>query len=177
MMRKLILTAVSAIALGVAGAGMTHAQNYGNTANPSTNTPSAVSPQASQPQMQAEPQGQTGQQASLSRSEIRQAQQQLRAQGICRCRADGVLGPQTKQALLRFQQKQNLPQTATLDQQTLGALMGGGGTAVGSSTPPQSMQQQPGASGAYNSGAGANESRNQTGGQTGNQSGQTNQKY
>jgi peptidoglycan hydrolase-like protein with peptidoglycan-binding domain len=171
-MRQLILTAVSAIALGVAGAGIGHAQNYGNPANPSATIPGSAAPQTNQPQAQTEPQAQTGPQeqaapaeASLSRSQIRKAQEQLRAQGICRCRADGKLGPQTKAALRRFQQRNNLPQTATLDRQTMDALMGGG-TATGSSAPPTVLR---GSAGAFRSGAGGNGSPNPTG--------QPNQKY
>ena len=51
---------------------------------------------------------------------------------------DGVVGPKTKQALLGFQESNGLEQTATLDQQTADALIGGTGVGgVGSSMPPK----------------------------------------
>jgi peptidoglycan hydrolase-like protein with peptidoglycan-binding domain len=51
---------------------------------------------------------------------------------------DGVIGPQTKQALLGFQDSNGLKRTATLDQQTADALIGNTGVeGEGSSTPPK----------------------------------------
>jgi peptidoglycan hydrolase-like protein with peptidoglycan-binding domain len=74
-------------------------------------------------------------QASMSQSDIQQAQQQLKSQGLYRGAVDGILGPQTEQALSQFQQQNGLPQTADLDQQTMSRLMGG--------SSQQGMQQQP----------------------------------
>ena len=74
-------------------------------------------------------------QASMSQSDIQQAQQQLKSQGLYRGAVDGIMGPQTEQALSQFQQQNGLPQTADLDQQTMSRLMGG--------SSPQGMQQQP----------------------------------
>ena len=48
---------------------------------------------------------------------------------------DGVLGPQTKQALKEFQEKNGLQQTGSLDRRTLTAL-NGAAPSTGSSTPP-----------------------------------------
>ena len=42
---------------------------------------------------------------NLSSSEVKQAQEKLRDEGIYRGKIDGVLGPETKQALQQFQQK------------------------------------------------------------------------
>ena len=64
-------------------------------------------------------------QASMSQSDIQQAQQQLKSQGLYRGAVDGIMGPQTEQALSQFQQQNGLPQTADLDQQTMSRLMGG----------------------------------------------------
>jgi peptidoglycan hydrolase-like protein with peptidoglycan-binding domain len=51
---------------------------------------------------------------------------------------DGVVGPQTKQALLGFQESNGLERTATLDQQTADALIGNIGVgSAGSSMPPK----------------------------------------
>ena len=84
-------------------------------------------------------------QASMSQSDIQQAQQQLKAQGLYRGAVDGILGPQTEQALSQFQQRNGLPQTADLDQQTMTRLMGSGqsqGQVPSQAMPQQNMQQQ-----------------------------------
>jgi len=71
-----------------------------------------------------------------SRDEVREAQQQLRNQGLYHARIDGILGPETKQALGLFQKNNGLSQTATLDQPTMDKLLGNTGIGQGSSTPP-----------------------------------------
>ena len=58
----------------------------------------------------------------LSRDEIMQAQQALDQKGFDVGKADGIMGPRTKQALDKFQQQQKLQQTGQLDQNTLSAL-------------------------------------------------------
>ena len=50
------------------------------------------------------------------------AQNALNSQGYDVGRADGVMGPNTKSALMRFQADHNLPQTGALDAPTLNAL-------------------------------------------------------
>jgi peptidoglycan hydrolase-like protein with peptidoglycan-binding domain len=51
---------------------------------------------------------------------------------------DGVIGRETKQALLAFQESNGLERTAGLDQQTADALIGNTGVGgVGSSMPPK----------------------------------------
>jgi peptidoglycan hydrolase-like protein with peptidoglycan-binding domain len=50
---------------------------------------------------------------------------------------DGVVGPETKRALLGFQKSNGLERTATLDQQTADALIGDTVVGQGSSTPPK----------------------------------------
>jgi peptidoglycan hydrolase-like protein with peptidoglycan-binding domain len=50
---------------------------------------------------------------------------------------DGVVGPETKQALLGFQKSNGLERTATLDQQTADELIGNTGVGEGSSMPPK----------------------------------------
>ena len=123
-MRKLILTTASVLALGIGGAGVSHAANTSNMApNAGSNMPT-MSGTTSQNTM------------NLSRSEIREAQQQLRNQGLYRGRIDGILGPETKQALGLFQKNNGLSQTATLDQQTMDKLLGNAGVGQGSSMPP-----------------------------------------
>ena len=48
---------------------------------------------------------------------------------------DGVVGPETKRALLGFQKSNDLARTATLDQQTADALISNSGVGAGSSMP------------------------------------------
>jgi peptidoglycan hydrolase-like protein with peptidoglycan-binding domain len=62
------------------------------------------------------------QEQNLSKDEIRQAQQALDQKGFKAGQADGVLGPETKNAIKEFQQKQGWNATGALDSQTLGAL-------------------------------------------------------
>lgn len=71
--------------------------------------------------------------AAMSRSEIRQAQQQLRQDHLYRGRIDGIAGSATRQAVQRYQRKNGLPVTAQLDQDTMNSLLGNG---QGSSAPP-----------------------------------------
>ena len=60
--------------------------------------------------------------ANLSKDEIRQAQQALDQKGFKAGQPDGVLGPETKNAIKDFQQKQGWNATGELDSQTLSAL-------------------------------------------------------
>ena len=76
--------------------------------------------------------------AGMSESEIKQAQQKLKAEGLYHGEIDGIAGPQTHHALQEFQAKHGLKQTGSLDHETMNALMGGHTTGFGSSTPPAS---------------------------------------
>lgn len=109
--------------------------------NPSSANPSAAAIPATNDNNSSFQGG--SKQASMSQSDIQQAQHQLKAQGLYRGAIDGILGPQTEQALSQFQQQNGLPQTADLDQQTMSRLMGGPGQ-QGMQQPmqPQAMPQQ-----------------------------------
>ena len=72
---------------------------------------------------------------NLSKDDIREAQLELRHSGLYNGSLDGVIGPQTKQALERFQKDNGLEQTATLDALTMVAMFGNIGTSEGSSMP------------------------------------------
>lgn len=125
-MKTLILAGISAIALTVGGAGMSYAA--GTSGNTSSSTSSGMH---------------TGQQAGVSRNAVKQAQQKLQSEGLYKGQIDGIEGPETKQALEQFQQKNGLQQTGMLDHQTLSALMSGNqATGEGSSTPPSSQSMQ-----------------------------------
>ncbi len=63
---------------------------------------------------------------------IKDAQQKLDQAGYSAGPADGVLGPQTRAALKKFQADQQLPQSGRLDQKTMAALKVGGVNAVAS---------------------------------------------
>src|SRR5690348_7855834 len=52
--------------------------------------------------------------ASMGRDMTREAQQALQAQGYYHGRIDGIAGPQTKRAVLAYQQRQGLQQTGDL---------------------------------------------------------------
>jgi peptidoglycan hydrolase-like protein with peptidoglycan-binding domain len=78
-----------------------------------------------------------GNMASASGTDIRWVQVELHTMGLYNGSLDGVVGAQTKQALLAFQESNGIEQTATLDQQTAVALIGNIGVgSVGSSMPP-----------------------------------------
>lgn len=53
---------------------------------------------------------------------VMQVQQKLNKEGFDAGNADGNWGPQTAEAVKNFQQKNDLPQTGQLDQQTLSKL-------------------------------------------------------
>jgi peptidoglycan hydrolase-like protein with peptidoglycan-binding domain len=50
---------------------------------------------------------------------VRRAQSELQREGLYRGPVDGILGPDTKQAIATYQAREGLTQTATLDQDTL----------------------------------------------------------
>ena len=128
LIRKLVLGTVSVFALGIGGAALDAALNYGADAG---NTANAVSmPAATQIS------DSLGTGDSLRKDDIRWAQVELRDRGLYNGSLDGVLGPKTKQALAQFQQNNGLNQTASLDALTWDALTSSSGTAEGSSTIP-----------------------------------------
>jgi hypothetical protein len=59
---------------------------------------------------------------AAARARLRQVQERLQAAGVAPGPLDGRLGPQTRAALRRYQQRQGLQVTGTLDPQTLQAL-------------------------------------------------------
>src|ERR1700732_5477275 len=121
-MRKLILGTASVLALGIGGAALDYAADADDAA-PSAewNMPSA--PGTSHHWLTA---------ANLSKDDIRWAQVELHNVGLYNGSLDGVVGPETKRALLGFQKSNGLERTATLDQQTADALIGNPGVGQGS---------------------------------------------
>lgn len=117
MMRKLILGTASVLALGIGGAAL----DFAADADDVPNGPAA--PGTSHHWLTAE---------NLSKDDIRWAQVVLHNVGLYNGSLDGVVGPETKRALLGFQKSNGLERTATLDQQTADALLGNPGVGQGS---------------------------------------------
>ena len=120
MIRKFILGTASILALGLAGPALDFAADADDVAN--------AAPGSSQHCLDA---------ASLSKDDIRWAQVELHTIGLYNGSLDGIIGPETKRALLEFQQSSGLDRTARLDQNTADALIGGPGVGQGSSMPPK----------------------------------------
>lgn len=139
-MRRLVLTTASVLALAIGGAGVGFAADASHTTtNTAPNLPPASGTSQYAPNAGADMPGVSGL-PQINRSEVRQAQEQLRDQGLYHGKIDGALGPETKQALQQFQQKNGLPVTATLDQQTMDKLLGNTGPGQGSSMPQRANQ-------------------------------------
>jgi peptidoglycan hydrolase-like protein with peptidoglycan-binding domain len=72
----------------------------------------------------------------LTREQVREAQQRLQGMGLYNGAADGLMGSSTHRAIAQFQQRNGLPQTATLDEGTVSRLIGGTTMNIGAGTPP-----------------------------------------
>jgi hypothetical protein len=85
----------------------------------------------------------------VSQDTVKQMQSSLKAHGLYNGPIDGIVGPQTNQALAAYRQKQGLPQTAVLDSRTLQNLTSDAGKQTnnsGSSTSPGSAGANQGGS-------------------------------
>jgi len=130
-MRRFLLGAASAMALGVAGFGATNAANVDDTpTGPRSNKAGLGALQSSQTV------------GIVSKDQIRTAQQQLQANGVYHGPIDGLLDAQTRAALSRYQRENGLSETATLDKATMQSLPESTGVA-GSSTPRSSSHATP----------------------------------
>jgi hypothetical protein len=107
MIRKLILGTASVLALGIGGAALDFSADADDVAHE-----------------QLEPSHHWLNAANPSKDDIRWAQVELHMIGLYDGSLDGIAGPETRQALLRFQTSNGLERTATLDQQTADALTG-----------------------------------------------------
>ena len=127
MIRKLILGTASVLALGIGGAALDFAADADDAPNAIGTMPWAAA--TSQHWVNA---------ANLSKDDMRWAQVELHDRGLYNGSLDGVAGRETTHALLRFQERNGLEQTARLDQPTADTLFGSGGDiSQGSSTPPK----------------------------------------
>jgi peptidoglycan hydrolase-like protein with peptidoglycan-binding domain len=59
---------------------------------------------------------------TVSAAKVKSAQQALKDQGFYKGRIDGIVGPQTRDAVARYQRDHHLAQTAIFDDQTLRSL-------------------------------------------------------
>ena len=109
------MATAAVLALGITGSGIAQT----NTQTPRSTT---MPPQSSLSD------------TAVPESQVKQAQQQLKAAGLYKGAADGKMGSDTQQAIEQFQQKNGLPATGTLDEQTMAALQGNTGRAGSSST-------------------------------------------
>ena len=120
MIRKLILGTASVLALGIGVAALDFSADADDVAHE-----------------QLEPSHHWLNAANPSKDDIRWAQVELRMIGLYDGSLDGIAGPETRRALLRFQKSNGLERTATLDQQSADALIGDIGAGQGSSMPPR----------------------------------------
>ncbi|HZU91570.1 MAG TPA: peptidoglycan-binding protein [Stellaceae bacterium] len=165
-MRKQILATASALALGLATCGVglaaepssaaqtpQTAQPSANMPAPSTQSPNATEQGTSTPSPSAqtpnatEPGEHSTAPVQLSKQQLMQVQRQLKEAGLYKGRVDGMMGPETKQAIQAFQQQNGLQQTGTLDQQTLSALNNKGANGSGASMAPGAQPSNAGATG------------------------------
>ena len=123
MIRKLLLGTAAVLVLGICGAALDYA-DAGNLVNAATMPPAAQTSDSSL----------TGD--AFRKDDIRWAQVELRGQGLYKGSLDGILGPETKQALCQFQKNTGLGWTASLDAQTWEALTADPGIGQGSSMQP-----------------------------------------
>jgi len=124
LIRKLLLGTAAVLALGIGGAALDYAADAGNSVDAAAMPPAAQTSDSSL----------TGD--AFRKDDIRWAQVELRGQGLYKGSLDGILGPETKQALGQFQKNTGLGRTASLDAQTWEALTADPGVGQGSSMPP-----------------------------------------
>jgi peptidoglycan hydrolase-like protein with peptidoglycan-binding domain len=121
MVRKLILGTVSVLALGIGAAALDFSADAAEVPN--------AAPEPAYHWLNS---------ANLSKDDIRWVQVRLQMTGFYEGSLDGVVGPETKRAILGFQKTNSLERTGTLDQQTADALIGDT-VGQGSSTPPKGV--------------------------------------
>jgi peptidoglycan hydrolase-like protein with peptidoglycan-binding domain len=121
--------AVAVAALSIAGAAVAAGNDTSTTTTGASNGSSSSGQTSSSQQGAQSGSSQMGSSQSGSASGeqsnpalVRSAQQALKQKGYDVGTIDGQLGPTTDSALRNFQQAQGLPQSGTLDQQTLSAL-------------------------------------------------------
>jgi len=90
-----------------------------------------------------------------SADQVRTAQEQLQAAGLYAGPVDGMMDPDTRAAIARFQQQNGMQRSGTLDQATLDRLMANRISGSGSTTPGTSLAAPNGNQGLTTAPAGA----------------------
>jgi len=144
-MRSALIVGVSVVALGLGGCSWVERTTGIGGGEPSARSqPAATSSMSGSSQAPPREQAQSGSTSSkgaighparMASNEVRQAQQKLKDDGDYTGQIDGLAGPQTHQAVMAYQKKNNLKVTGRLDRQTREKLGLGGTGASGSSTP------------------------------------------
>ena len=134
-------TATLAFVLAAGLAGAVSAQ----TTSPTTMNPQPATPPAALTNNQPAPSYGAAQtnlnaqtlvpEAQRYTDQVKEAQERLHAAGLYNGPADGIMEPDTRAALIRFQEQNGLQRTGTIDRQTMARLMGGPLTNTGSSQP------------------------------------------
>lgn len=109
-MKNLILAAVSAFALGIAGTGFAYAQTGTAPATPPSSSATMHNRQTAQAP------------TTHSKTQLMKAQRDLKADGLYNGAINGEMNSATRTALSKFQKKHSLQETGTLDQQTMAEL-------------------------------------------------------
>ncbi len=130
LIRKFVLGTASVLVLGIGGTALDYAVDPAN-AVADAGSPATV---ATTPIVSHIPEGRD----FIRKDDIRWAQLNLRYRGLYKGSLDGVLGPETRSALARFQKRAGLSQTASLDAQTWETLTGNSEIGQGSSIPSNS---------------------------------------
>jgi peptidoglycan hydrolase-like protein with peptidoglycan-binding domain len=144
-MKHVMLASVSVAALALGGCSMFDRSDASSKKSPATATSRPEYSGASQPKPEAT---QTSPSAShrpmnfgakVSADEVREVQRKLKDDGDYMGQVDGKFGPQTAQAIKKFQKSNGLEQSGQLDQQTASKL--GISTSAGSSVPTSSSSK------------------------------------
>lgn len=109
-----VLAIASVLALGLGGMAF------------AAETGAAAGPNRSEPATHAQANMDESNDVQASTNDIKQAQQSLKDEGLYNGAIDGQWGPETRQAVAKFQKKNGLKQTAQLDEQTLDQLQQAG---------------------------------------------------
>jgi peptidoglycan hydrolase-like protein with peptidoglycan-binding domain len=116
-MPKNLFLAASLLSFGIATAAF--AQGGAMNANPPPSAPSATAPSGTHHARMHH--------VARGANSVRSAQQSLQSKGLYQANVDGRYGPKTRQAVMQFQQQNNLKANGRLDHATMVALRGGGG--------------------------------------------------
>jgi peptidoglycan hydrolase-like protein with peptidoglycan-binding domain len=119
------------------------------TSRPQTAAPSSSTqmPSSSSSQMPSSSSSSSSSAATspsqLTQQQVMEIQTKLKQENVYNGKADGRWGPESEQALKQFQQKNNLPATGQLDEETMAQLGIGGGNAPSSASGVQTQPTTP----------------------------------